>query len=201
VRVLLPAVLLAAACGAPPDHARSIAPRYDQTTGRLKELRYDSNGDGAVDTVSFMDGSRVLRVEIDKDQDGKVERWEHYGDGQQLVRVGFSPANDGRETAWSFAGADGRVARIEFAGGPDPAAITRIEHYQQDVISRGEEDTNRDGRMDKWERYERGRLSSLAFDGVGRGTPDRKLTYRDDGSALVEVDPDGDGRFEAASVR
>ena len=201
MRILLPIVVLAAACGAPPDDSATIAPRYDQTTGRLKELRYDSNADGTIDTVSFMDGSRILRVEIDQDQDGKVERWEHYGDHHQLVRVGFSRTNDGKENAWSYAGPDGKVTRVEFAGGPDLRLVTRVEHYQSEAIVRSEEDTNRDGRMDKWETYENGRLAALAFDSTHRGTPDRRLTYRGDGTVAVEEDPDGDGRFVAVSAR
>src|SRR6476469_6440508 len=57
---------------------KNIEPVYDPDTGRLQQLRYDSDGNGKVDTVSYMDGARVLRIEIDKDEDGKVDRWEYY---------------------------------------------------------------------------------------------------------------------------
>jgi hypothetical protein len=198
-RGLVLAALVAAACGPGGAERGRIAPMYDQQSGRLKELRYDANGDGTVDTVSFMDGARVLRVEIDKDQDGKVERWEHYGDDQQLVKVGFSRANDGHENAWSYAGPDGAISRVEIAGTGDPKLITRIERYERDVLTRAEEDTNADGRIDKWETYENGRLAAVVFDSTHRGSADRRLTYRSDGTVLVEEDPDGDGRFEPAA--
>ena len=38
-------------------------------------MKYDSNNDGKVDTWAYMDGKRVLRIEIDKDEDGKIDYW------------------------------------------------------------------------------------------------------------------------------
>ena len=80
---------------------KNIEPVYDPDTGRLRQLRYDSDSNGKVDTVSHMDGARVLRIEIDKDEDGKVERWEYYDAARKLEKVGLSRANDGVEDAWS----------------------------------------------------------------------------------------------------
>ena len=58
--------LLSSACGgngvAPADAA--IQPVYDPATGRLQQLRLDSDKNGAVDTVSYMDGTRLIRIEI-----------------------------------------------------------------------------------------------------------------------------------------
>jgi hypothetical protein len=198
VKLLLALAVFAAGCGASPDSS-PIVPRYNQTTGRLQELRYDANRDGTIDMVSFMDGARLLRIEIDRDQDGKVERWEHYGDTRQLIRVGFSPGNDGREAAWSYADADGRITRVEIAAGDNPKAIARVEHYRDDVLVRTEEDTNGDGRHDKWSTFEDGRLAGVSFDSTFRGVADRRLTYQPDGTVVVEEDVDGDGRFVAVS--
>src|SRR5437868_3635593 len=85
-----------AACGSSPS-PKSIQPVYDEKIGKLQLLKYDSNGNGKVNTWSYMDGTRVLRVEIDKDEDGKIERWEYYGADQKLEKTGFSRANDGKE--------------------------------------------------------------------------------------------------------
>ena len=63
---------------------------------------------------------------------------------------------------------------------------------------RAEEDTDHDGRIDKWETYDGARLASVAFDTLHRGTPDRRLTYRADGSAQMDIDANGDGRFVPA---
>ena len=63
-------------------------------------MKYDSDGDGKFDTFSYMDGATVQRIEIDQNEDGKIDRWEYYGPGQKLERVGFSRAQDGIEYAW-----------------------------------------------------------------------------------------------------
>jgi hypothetical protein len=188
--------LFSAACGgtrvSPGDAA--IQPVYDPATGRLQQLRLDSDKNGTVDTVSFMDGTRLIRIEIDKDEDGRVERWEYYGTERRLEKVGFSRANDGKEDAWSFTGPDGSVVRVEISTERD-GHVTRTEHYQKGVLTYAEDDDDRDGRPDRWEIYDGGRLSSVAFDTRHRGTPDRRLLYRPDGTAVAEVDPDGDGTF------
>jgi hypothetical protein len=181
-------------CGAPSADRKDITPVYDPDTGRLKQLKYDSDGDGKVDTVSFMDAAKVLRIELDKDEDGKVERWEYYGADQKLEKVGFSRSNDGVEDAWSFAGPDGKITRIEISTRRD-GKVSRIEHYQNEQPSSAEEDTDGDGTMDKWESFDGGRLTSVAFDSSHRGTPDRRLVYAADGTVKVEVDPAGGGRW------
>ena len=182
------------ACGG--ESRTHIEPVYDKTTGQLQLLKYDSNGDGKIDTWSYMDGSRVLRIEIDKDSDGKVDRWEYYGADQKLDKIGFSRANDGKEDAWSYAGPDGSIARIEFSSHHD-GTPNRTEYYEKDVLVRADEDSDADGRIDKWETYDGPRLASVAFDTTHRGTPDRRLVYGADGSVRVEADPAGTGRFVA----
>ena len=180
------------------DAAKRIEPVYDQQTGKLKLLKYDSNGDGSIDTWSYMDGARIVRIEIDQDGDGKIDRWEYYGSDQKLEKVGASRSNDGKEDAWSYAGPDGRVARIEVSTRRD-GRVTRIEHYENDQLVSAEEDANADAVMDKWEKYVDGRLASVAFDTAHRGTADRRLVYAADGTARLEVDSAGSGVFVAVN--
>jgi len=191
------ATLVALACGGS-SSSRRITPEYDKKTGRLTLLKYDSNGDGRVDTWSYMDGARVVRIEIDKDQDGNIDRWEYYGPDQTLTKAGFSRSNDGKEDAWSYFGADGTIERVEMSTKGD-GKITRVERYQKSELVAAEEDTDGDGLMDKWETYDGTRLSSVAFDTQHRGRPDRRLTYRADGSVAFEIDRNGDGHFVAAT--
>lgn len=198
--ILLLALFIASCADSEPG--AGITPAYDKETGRLQRLDYDSDKDGTVDTVSFMDGQKVVRIEIDKNQDGLVERWEYYDQNQELERVGFSRSNDGKEDAWSFQGSDGTVARIDVSLGRD-GKVSRREFYEKELLVRAEEidplaagDTWKPSR---WEVFDpSGRLVSAAFDSTGRGTPDRRLVYDADGSARLELDPDGDGRFEAS---
>ena len=184
-------------CRAGPANEKPITPEYDTKTGKLRLLKYDSNGNGKADTFSYMDGSRVLRIEIDKDEDGTIDRWEHYGPDQQLEKIGFSRLNDGKEDAWWYAGPDGSVARIDVSTRRD-GTVTRVEHYEHEKLSAAEEDSDQDGHFDRWETYDDGRLASVAFDSTHRGTPDRRLVYGPDGTARLEVDPTGNGRFVPA---
>jgi hypothetical protein len=186
------------ACAGSPPARKQIEPVYDKQTGRLQLLKYDSNNNGTADTISYMDGSRILRIEIDKNEDGKPERWEYYDAAQKLTRVGFSRSGDGKEDAWSYADADGSIARVEIATRQD-GVITRTEFYKKDVLVGAEEDSDADGVVDKWETYdgagEESRLASVGFDTLHRGRPDRRLTYAVSGAVRLELDPDGDGRF------
>ena len=195
---LLPVALLCCGCAAA-DRDDRLEPVYDSQSGRLQLLKYDDNGNGRAETVSFMDGSRVLRIEIDKDEDGKVDRWEYYDADRRLVKVGFSQAGDGKADAWSFSGPDGSVARIEMAG-RGSERIVRTEYYERDVLVRAEEDSDADGAIDKWDTYDKaGNLASVAFDSRKRGTPDRRIVYSPDGGTTFELDPDGDGRFSPST--
>ena len=78
-------------------------------------------------------------------------------------------------------------SRIEISTRHD-GKVTRIEHFRKDVLVSAEEDTDEDGRMDKWETFDGARLASVAFDTPHRGTPDRRLLYGADGSVRLETD-------------
>jgi hypothetical protein len=179
---------------------KRITPEYNKTTGKLQLLNYDSNGNGKVDTFSYMDGARVLRIEIDTDEDGKIDRWEYYGPDQKIEKVGFSRLRDGKEDAWSYTGPDGSVVRIDVSTKRD-GKVTRTEHYDHEKLLAAEEDSDEDGRIDKWETYDGDRLASVAFDTLNRGMPDRRLVYAPDGTARMEVDPTGDGHFTLVPVQ
>ena len=191
------AVALCGGCSASPSRP-GVEPIYDQQTGRLQVLRLDSDHNGKVDTISYMDGSSIQRIELDKDEDGKVERWEYYGPDQKLLRVGFSRGQDGIVDAWSYARVDGSIERIEISTARD-GKVTRIEHYEHDAIAAAEEDSDGNGALDKWERYdtagEESRLVSVSFDTRSLGRPDRRVMYEPGGAVRVEIDPDGDGTF------
>lgn len=172
----LPVVLVA--CGrAPESGASSLAtPVYNEETGRLEQIVSDRDGDGRVETRAFMDGTRLVRIEIDRDGDESVDRWEYYSSvGEPAVPM---------------------IERVEEAGGP-AGVVTRRERYADGTLEHVEDDTNLDGRPDKWETYQEGRLVYVDLDLVGRGTPDRRLVYGTDGTITrMESDADGDGIFE-----
>jgi hypothetical protein len=146
-----------------------------------------------------MEGTQLRRVEFDADQDGLVERWEHYDENMQLARVGFSRKNDGHEDAWAIPGPDNHPSRIDMAS-EKSGKIVRREFYTGGQLVSVEEDTHEDGSPDKWETFHDGRPSRVALDTANRGTPDRRLTYSDSGALLTfELDEDGDGIFSPSA--
>jgi hypothetical protein len=178
---------------------------HDVKSGRLTRVEYDANGNGRNDAVSIMDGARIRWIELDLDENGKVERWDFYGADNTLEKVGFSRQNDGVLDAHAFYGGDGALARMVVSTRRD-GRFDRVEYYEIGVLVRSEEDVDADGRPDKWETYRRlpgvkpgepaYAITSAAFDDLGRGIPHRRFTYDERGRiARVELDPDGDGQF------
>ncbi len=190
--------LTVAAC-ADPERERLKATTkatYDTATGKLTELTSDANKNGRIDTWTEMDGARPVRSRIDTNEDGKIDRWEYYDQNGRLTRVGLSRRNGDQPDAWAYSTADGKIERVEVSSTADEQHIDRWEFYDSSgVLMRVEEDTNHDGRRDKWERYENGTVATAEFDENGDGRPDRRLTYRDAELVLIETAPDASGTY------
>ena len=163
-------------CNRAPQEKR-VQATYDKTTGKLSQLTVDVVKDGKPNITSYMDGTNFLRIEIDKNEDGKIDRWEYYGADQKLEKVGFSRSDNGKPDAWAFQGADGSIARVEVSTKRD-GKPNRTEFYEKGVLARAEEDTDADGRVNKWEQYESGALVSVSFDTTKSGKPTTTIDYR-----------------------
>ena len=116
-----------------------VRPTYRADTGRLEKLAYDRNGDGREDAWTFMDGTRLIRAELDDDFDGRVDRREFYAAGEQGEPSRGSAAIQGL----------GVLARVELIS--KTGNVARRETYDRGVLSTAAEDTNDDERADKWE--------------------------------------------------
>jgi hypothetical protein len=176
-RVLLPAAVLAtlaAACTQPATIA-TTTPVYSKATGKLEQLVADQDADGKPDARAFMDGATLKRIEIDRNHDGRPDRWETYAS---------PPAGA------AGPGAPTQITLAEEANGPD-ARVTRREDYQNGEIQHVQEDTDLDGRMDKWETYRDRRLAHVDLDIDGSGVANRRLTYAPDGSVTSSAVPSG----------
>jgi hypothetical protein len=68
----------------------------DANSGKVRVLIYDADGDGRLDTRSYMEGERLLRIEIDEDGDGRVDRREFYAADGTLERIESSSAHNGQ---------------------------------------------------------------------------------------------------------
>jgi hypothetical protein len=203
---LLSAVCALACRQTPPPAAASakanIRPTYDTSTGTLKELQADSDGDGVVDTWGYMDGSRVVRVEVDENGDRIVDRWEYHKSQTGLPEKARPLGQLPRSVELRRGGVespDKTIERIERATRRD-GVVSRWEYFENGFLVRVEEDKNGDGKIDKWETYSDGSLATMAIDTVHRGKPDRRLIYRQDGTLdRIEIDPSGSGMFQLLS--
>ena len=163
--------------GPAPAATGRVSPTYRSDTGRLEKLASDRNGDGHDDAWAFMDGTRLLRAELDDDYDGRVDRREFYTAAVRGLGV---------------------VERVELLSAT--GTVIRTESYEKGVLLAAAEDTTGDGRPDKWEQYTAGALTSVSLDTQGRGLPDRRLVYTSAGGApRIETDPDGSGHFRPAA--
>lgn len=201
--------VFAAACREDPDMARireTSKGKYDQKTGKLSEITYDKDKNGRVDTWVDMDGSRPISARIDSDEDGQIDRWEYYNQNGVLLRVGESRAKSGSVDMWAYMGADGTPERVEFvevSNVTGKEGIVRRDHYQGGVKVRGEEDTDGDGVIDRWETFAGGRLRTVEFDDEKKrdGRPVQRMTYDDRGALIaIETGPDGQGGYTTRRV-
>jgi hypothetical protein len=170
------AVAVMCGCGGPPRDAR-VQASYDKESGKLIQLSVDAVKDGSPNIFSYMDGSKFVRIEIDKDEDGMIDRWEYYGADQKIEKVGLSRLNDGVADAWMFQSSDGTLGRMDVSTRRD-GKPNRSEFFESGVLVRVEQDTNGDGRLDRWETYTNGTLASVSFDTKGTGAPDTTVDYR-----------------------
>jgi hypothetical protein len=198
--------LLLATLGAACSRAAVDRPQaeYDSETGRIRRLSFDFNRNGRNDALSIMDGTRIDHVELDFDEDGKVDRWDFYRGGQSLQSVGLSSLNDGVMDSQAIYGPRGELVRIEASSTRD-GRFDRVEFYEAAALVRSEEDRNGDGRTDKWETYRPNTntapneppyvIASVAFDDSGRGIPQRRLVYGENGRTLRVEDLSAGNEF------
>lgn len=162
----LPAAVFAVACGNQPPASAFVVPQYNRDTGKLTSVDVDRDKDGRFEARAFMDGTRVQRIEIDSNADGKPDRWEYY-----------APAG--------ASGGESVIARAEEAS-ETTGKISRWEYFAQGTITRVEEDVDEDGRVDKWEQYRAGKVASVDLDLSGSGKPERRLIYEPGGKVTSQ---------------
>jgi len=86
-------------------------------------------------------------------------------------RLGFSSINDGVIDAWSTTDPKTGIRRVEMT-------------------------TKRNGKIDRWERYEKGALVRVDLDTNGNGKPDRWMTYEDGILMDTFLDANEDGQAD-----
>lgn len=160
--------VFASGCSSQAAPSTNVVPQYDRDTGRLTSVDVDRDKDGKFEARAYMDGTRIQRIEIDQNADGRPERWEYY-----------SPVPT------STSGSEIVIVRAEEAS-ETTGKVTRWEYYENGQISRADEDVDEDGRVDKWEKYRAGRIGSIDLDLSGSGRPERRLVYQPDGKVIAQ---------------
>lgn len=189
-------VLLGATTGCGPSDERGpVHAIYDPYSRKLLALYADQDGDRRIDQWTYTDGNRVFRGEIDTDGNGTIDRWEYFRADASLERIGTSSNNDGIEDTWTWPAAGGE-ARVDRARLRD-RRVDRSEYYRGDSLIRSAEDTNADGRVDRWDSYENGVRRLTAFDTtLTSERPNRRIVYSASGQfERLEADPERDGTF------
>lgn len=165
------------------DH---VSPVYD-AAGAIRRIDYDMNRDGQIDMRAYLENGRTVRIEADGNGDGVIDRWEYYRPDGQLDRIGTSSGADGVEDTWVVQ--NGTEMRVDIATRRD-GVVDRREFHDNGVLVRAEQDSNGDGRVDQWQRFEGGKLRELLLDTTqSSGRPDERLVYAANGS-VERVDTD-----------
>lgn len=110
------------------------------------------------------------KVTADTDKDGRIDQTAFYDSRGRLLRLEVDQNRDGR--------------------------TDRIQHYENQVLVRGERDIDHDGRMDCTDLYEAGKLvRQVRTDAQGRTC---QIIYFDGSEKIrrIEKDSSGDGKFD-----
>jgi hypothetical protein len=138
-----------------------VAAVYDPDTHLVSRIDYDDEMSGRIAARTYFSNGRPVRLELDADGDGTIDRWEYYGVDGALVRLGRSSRNDGREDTWATQ--SGYSMRVDISTRRD-GFVDRREFHEQGVLLRAEQDTNFDGLVDQWQEFEDGKLRVLLLD-------------------------------------
>ena len=120
----------------------------------------------------FADDLRPKSTEL-KAGDGTVSVEMKPGTPLGFERVGFSIAKDGVIDAWAVRDPQSGRVQIEISTRRN-GKIDRWEHYEKDVLLRVELDTNGNGKPDRWMTYQDGIEMETILDVNEDGRPDGK---------------------------
>ena len=112
-----------------------------------KTMERDTNDDGKIDQIAtFDDSGKLLKLAVDGDADGIMDRFQHYDEGK-LVRLERDRDQDGKMDAWDHFEAEKRV-RHERASLETGELELVIAFDSEERPLKMERITNGDGRFD-----------------------------------------------------
>ena len=123
---------------------------FDEKTKQLVRVEEDRDYDGRLDVWSRYEGGVLTERELDENGDGKPDAWERYGNGRMVSREVDRDGNGVRDAFYLYQG-DALVEERHDTKGN--GRIDRIVRYQGRHLSRTEEDRDGNGQIDAWSTY------------------------------------------------
>ena len=96
-----------------------VRKEFDPRTGQLLSVAFDSDGNLRLDTWSYMEADRLIRMDVDDDENGTIDRRSFYSTGEVLDRTEHVDSGGGLISTEYFS--DGAVV------GSEPAARRKPE--------------------------------------------------------------------------
>jgi len=126
--------------------------RYlDKSTGKLIRMEMDRDYDGKMDTWQTYTGDSLDERTLDTNGDGRVDTWERYRGGRMVERVIDRDGNGRKDAFYTFA--DGSLVE-ERHDRNDDGEFDLIVTYQDRHKTLTKEDRSGDGKIDTWTTYE-----------------------------------------------
>jgi hypothetical protein len=179
---------------------------FDEKTKQLVRVEEDRDYDGRFDVWSRYEGGALSERELDENRDGKPDAWERYANGRMLSREVDRDGNGVRDAFYLYQG-DALVEERHDTKGT--GHIDRIVHYQGRHLTRTEEDRDGNGQLDTWSNYGQGGSGAevvvrVERDTKGDGKPDVFEDFEQQGGKTVltrrEEDVNQDGSADVIST-
>jgi hypothetical protein len=181
--------------------------RYlDEKTRQLVRVEQDRDYDGRIDVWSSYEGGALATRELDENGDGKPDAWERFANGRMVSREVDRDGNGARDAFYLYQG-DALVEERHDTRGN--GHIDRIVHYSGRHLTRTEEDRDGNGAIDAWSDYgldARGNevVVRVERDTKGDGKPDVVESFeQQDGKTVLtrrEEDKNQDGTPDVISI-
>lgn len=94
------------------ERENRIRRQYDEF-GQLKVFALDRNGNGRIDSWTYLKQGRMVRTEIDTDEDGVIDRWYEYDAAEEPVRMGVSTRANGIPDEWHAMDGSGETDAVQ----------------------------------------------------------------------------------------
>jgi hypothetical protein len=179
---------------------------FDEKTAQLVRVEEDRDYDGRIDAWDRYTNGVLTSREVDENGDGKVDAWETYAGGRMTSREVDRDGNGSRDAFYVYSGGALVEERHDTKGS---GKIDRIVHYSGGHITTVDEDRDGNGQIDAWSHYAvdpNGNevVVKVERDSKGDGKPDVFETYeqQDGKTALVrrEEDVNQDGTPDIVSI-